>query len=153
MLPRGPSNRPLPNPPSILAGKEYHDHAYSSPFQLDYSRNPYLPSNYVPSTAPGHNEYELKNALPGGTLLHKGFYDLLSMIPTPSPSRLLWGPAGSPTSGEHSLVAGPRYEALPTSTIPPSKYTSGQPSSPTSPTPKRGKRISKDMIAKPTGFM
>ena len=88
--------------------------------------------------------------LPGGTLLHQGFYDLLSMIPTPSPSRLLWG------NQEPVVVAGPRYEDLPPSRgnlvhnvhppviVPPVSppYSS-----------KKGRRISKDMVSAPTGFV
>lgn len=49
-------------------------------------------------------------ALPAGTLLHKGFYDLLTMIPTPL---FQWRP-------------------LP---------------------PRKNKRISKDMVSNPTGFL
>ncbi|KAF7335208.1 Kinase-like protein [Mycena sanguinolenta] len=46
---------------------------------------------------------QLPTTLPGGTSLCKGFYDLLSMIPTPSPSRLIWGAPGTEEPG----LAGP----------------------------------------------
>ncbi|PPQ62918.1 hypothetical protein CVT24_006158 [Panaeolus cyanescens] len=78
------------------------------------------------------------SSIPVGTILHKGFYDLLAMIPTPSPSRLLWR-AQPPTSPEHSILAGPRYEDLTTNVIKSS--------------PKKGRRVSKDMVSKPTGFV
>ncbi|KAJ8581448.1 hypothetical protein M405DRAFT_832424 [Rhizopogon salebrosus TDB-379] len=44
--------------------------------------------------------------LPAGTFLHKGFYDLLAMIPTPSPSRFLWGAGRStrPTPADEQRV-------------------------------------------------
>ncbi|TFK68671.1 kinase-like protein [Pluteus cervinus] len=82
-----------------------------------------------------------KTTLRGGTLLHKGFYDLLAMIPTPSPSRLLWGPPAEPEPD--AVVAGPRYEDLPAS----------QPLSARPVPPKKGRRISKDMVSRPTGFV
>ncbi|EGO25398.1 hypothetical protein SERLADRAFT_448374 [Serpula lacrymans var. lacrymans S7.9] len=86
--------------------------------------------------------------LPAGTLLHKGFYDLLSMIPTPSPSRLFWGTvrAQAPPA-EPTVVAGPRYEDIPVKPgqiFPPLSNT---------PLPKKNRRISKDMVSKPTGFI
>jgi hypothetical protein len=81
-----------------------------------------------------------------GTLLHKGFYDLLAMIPTPSPSRLLWG-APSNHQPEVEPLAGPRYEDIKPNTGP----VSGLSSSPAY--AKKGRRISKDMVSKPTGFV
>ncbi|KAG9316382.1 kinase-like domain-containing protein [Chiua virens] len=60
------------------------------------------------------------------TLLHKGFYDLLAMIPTPSPSRLFqWSSNQSST-----MIVAP----------------------PTSPL-KKNRRISKDMVSSPTSFV
>jgi len=93
---------------------------------------------------------EPTSTMPAGTLLHKGFYDLLAMIPTPSPSRLLWGP---PTASADPVVAGPRYEDIPRRLphAPPPQPLS-PPTSPVS-SPKRGRRISKDMVSKPTGFV
>ncbi|KAJ7200717.1 kinase-like domain-containing protein [Mycena rebaudengoi] len=79
--------------------------------------------------------------LPGGTLIHKGFYDLLSMIPTPSPSRLIWG---APAAEETGLLAGPRYEELSPSAPPASRTVADQ---------TKVRRISKDMVSRPTGFV
>lgn len=92
--------------------------------------------------------------LPGGTLLHKGFYDLLAMIPTPSPSRLLWGNATSQVENERD-IAGPRYENIAPMQRPtqPQAPTQTMPSSPpTSPSLKKLRKVSKDMVSNPTGF-
>lgn len=78
-----------------------------------------------------------------GTFLHKGFYDLLAMIPTPSPSRLIWGPHPSDPPSTHANIAGPRYENIPPS--------SARPSPPIN--VKKGHKISKAIISKPTGFV
>jgi len=85
--------------------------------------------------------------------LHKGFYDLLALIPTPSPSRFLWGANADPTP---DVVAGTRYEDLPDSNrVPPIKLPPPSvnlpPIGPVS--PKKGRRISKDMVSKPMGFV
>ena len=86
--------------------------------------------------------------LRGGTMLHKGFYDLLALIPsTPSPSRFFW-PARPPQDPEP--VAGPRYEEIPSS--PPRSPPVQAPSSPPPPL-RKGRRISKEMVSKPTGFV
>ncbi|KAG6378156.1 kinase-like domain-containing protein [Boletus reticuloceps] len=72
-------------------------------------------------------------------LLHKGFYDLLAMIPTPSPSRLFqWG---SNQSNPRYDPLAPATSAAPTPALPPSEPL------------KKNKRISKDMVSKPTGFV
>jgi protein-serine/threonine kinase len=85
--------------------------------------------------------------LRGGTLLHKGFYDLLALIPsTPSPSRFFW-PA---RTQDPEPVAGPRYEEIPPA--PPKPPPVQVPSSP-SPPLRKGRRISKDMVSGPTGFV
>ncbi|KAG6830456.1 hypothetical protein H0H92_000609 [Tricholoma furcatifolium] len=84
---------------------------------------------------------EPASSIPVGTFLHKGFYDLLAMIPTPSPSRLIWG--NSSQVAEYT-VAGPRYENIgpsPTRAAPPAASA------------KKGRRVSKDMVSKPTGFV
>ena len=82
-------------------------------------------------------------------MLHKGFYDLLALIPsTPSPSRFFW-PAR--TSQDSEPVAGPRYDQIPPSS-PPRPLPAQAPSSPQSPL-RKGRRISKDIISKPTGFV
>jgi protein-serine/threonine kinase len=80
-------------------------------------------------------------------MLHQGFYDLLAMIPTPSPSRLFWGAGWN----QQPVVAGPRYEDI----SPRTDVGVGIPTPPIStPVPfKKGRRISKDMVSKPTGFV
>ncbi|KAG6920277.1 hypothetical protein DXG01_005046 [Tephrocybe rancida] len=86
---------------------------------------------------------EPTSSVPAGTLLHKGFYDLLAMIPTPSPSRLIWGTPRPVPITPDPIVAGPRYENIgpsPTRALPPASA-------------KKGRRISKDMVSKPTGFV
>ncbi|KIJ49427.1 hypothetical protein M422DRAFT_27790 [Sphaerobolus stellatus SS14] len=77
-------------------------------------------------------------AWPRGTILHKGFYDLLSVIPTPSAS-VFWR-APNVNVEDPALLAGPPYHQLPNSNAhtPPRK--------PRTP-------ISKDMVSKPTGFV
>ena len=129
--------RPLPVPP-------IGDYRYAQ--DMDYP-----PYGYTipPPLAPKPKPYEIdeqprSSILRGGALLHKGFYDLLAMIPTPSASKFFWG-----TPSEEPVVAGPRYEDLDPSPAPP--LTSNSPSSPFS--PKKGRRISKDMVSKPTGFV
>ena len=93
---------------------------------------PYAYSGYQPPEFHG----EPTTSVPAGTFLHKGFYDLLAMIPTPSPSRLIWK---APTSPSDGFVAGPRYEHQESNTI--------------KSMPKKGRRVSKDMVSNPTGFM
>ncbi|KAF8070658.1 kinase-like domain-containing protein [Lyophyllum atratum] len=108
--------------------------------------DPHFSSYAYPQFAPHppHTYDEPVSRVPAGTLLHKGFYDLLAMIPTPSPSRLLWGaPQTSPTVPD-PIVAGPRYENIgPSSTRAVGPAVSA----------KKGRRISKDMVSKPTGFV
>nr|GAT45446.1 kinase-like protein [Mycena chlorophos] len=124
--------RPLPIPPSRWG-------------QYDEYRNPAdarpdgYPSQYVPPPQPG-------GTLRGtGTMLHKGFYDLLSMIPTPSPSRFWTTPPEEPG------LAGPRYETIRPGAPPVQIRQLPPPSS--SPPPRKGRRISKDMVSQPTGFV
>jgi protein-serine/threonine kinase len=152
------SFRPLPTPPVGAQGY----------FDLDRSRPP-GPYNYsgLPQTSGGYPypsprtpipvQDEPRTTLPGGTLLHKGFYDLLSLIPTPgAASRFLWG------GDAPEPVAGPRYEEIgrdnlapaPTAQSP-AKATPASPSPriTTSPAKKSGRRISKDMVSRPMGFV
>jgi hypothetical protein len=152
--------RPLPTPPLGYAGY----------FNLDSTRSPEdmadpyyfarYPATVAPRTPAAYDQRQ--STLPGGTLLHQGFYDLLSMIPTPNPSRLISGWTGQ---RQDILAAGPRYEEIgstptrkpgsPTQLVYPTKPISP----PTSPTtipytpPKKGRRISKDMVSKPTNFV
>ncbi len=136
--------RPLPAPPDQLSPMGPKAYQYPPPRSADMygSIDPYyMPQHYPPylyappSQQPDLYEEPVTSFIPVGTILHKGFYDLLSMIPTPSPSRLLW--RASPPS-IHS-VAGPRYEDLDSARI--------------KAMPKKGRRVSKDMVSKPTGFV
>ncbi|KAJ7188052.1 kinase-like protein [Mycena filopes] len=140
-------SRPLPSPPSGPRASPYDDYR---------GRDEHRPDGY-PFSGPYFAPYsypqapQLPTTLPGGTLLHKGFYDLLSMIPTPSPSRLIWG---APAVEEPAVVAGPRYEEIrpraPPANGPPPKQVAPS----TSPPPvRKGRRISKDMVSRPTGFV
>ena len=141
-------SRPLPVPPGPVnpLGSPYHNiYSLSNPYLNPLPRPPYtaVPVDDQPPAA----------TLRGGTLLHKGFYDLLTLIPTPSPSRFLWGANADPTP---DAVAGPRYEDLPDSNpVPPIKSTPPSVSLPSSGPvlPKKGRRISKDMVSKPMGFV
>jgi len=121
----------------------------ANPYRGPLSRPPYAPSG---PSIPVDSEPPTAT-LRGGTLLHKGFYDLLALIPTPSPSRFLWGATADPSPG---VVAGPRYEDLPEPNhVPPVQFSPPAVSLP-SPGPvysKKGRRISKDMVSKPMGFV
>ncbi|KAH9858687.1 kinase-like protein [Lenzites betulinus] len=156
--------RPLPTPPVSAPRNEWDSfypegglpgalpdmYPYGDPYTAPY---PYQSALPVPPTP----DYEPPSAtLRGGTLLHKGFYDLLSLIPsipsTPSPSRLFWPRALNP---DPEPIAGPRYEEIPSNvTAPPKPLV--QPTSPVVSSPPRNlkaRRISKDMVSKPTGFV
>ena len=153
------SRRPLPLIPDLAAGQQYNQQYYgygyipkstadiyavSSPIRPP-DPFPHLPTRAaMPSQAP--------SALPGGTLLHKGFYDLLALIPSASSaSRFLWGP-NQPAEAldQGAEVAGPRYEHIPQSPTRP-----GPAQNPVSPkaSPRKGRRISKDMVSKPMNFV
>jgi hypothetical protein len=136
------SSRPLPIPPNSDT-RYYDDYHLASDL---VPRTPY----YRPAYPQQANDYDdtAPTMLPAGTFLHKGFYDLLAMIPTPSPSRLLWGGNRStiqppPTDRERLILSAPPYEDI----------TPRNPaSSPYLPL-KKGRRVSKDMVSKPTGFV
>ncbi|KAF5370604.1 hypothetical protein D9758_001887 [Tetrapyrgos nigripes] len=117
------SRRPLPTPPGPPMAFADYDNYYNN-----------------------YQEPPASSAFAGGTLLHKGFYDLLSMIPTPSPSRFWLQQQQTQQPQQPKLLAGPRYEhihpGLPLQT----------PASPPL-SSRRGRRISKDMVSKPTGFV
>ena len=87
-------------------GEEYMGMPAAYPYSAYVSPFPYPPPFSRQAAA---NYDEQSSTLRGGTLLHKGFYDLLSLIPsTPSPSRLFWRGAQN-----EEPVAGPRYEEIP----------------------------------------
>ena len=133
-------SRPLPTPPT-MPGEGYWRNDGPDPLN-DSGFYPNRSFGLIPR-APFADHPTLR----GGTILHKGFYDLLALIPsTPSPSRFLW-PARPPQDLEP--VAGPRYEEIPS---PPSSPPVQAPSSPQPPL-KKGRRISKEMVSKPTGFV
>jgi protein-serine/threonine kinase len=127
-----------------------------------------------------------RGTLPRGTVLHKGFYDLLSILPNTASQLRAWKVPGNNDDEDH-IIAGPRYDEIPpppeTPPKAPSPQQAGPPrglfdrvsailpplepqttrlaasisayfASPPSPTaPTRPRRISKDMISSPTGFM
>ena len=151
--------RPLPSPPrndyvdtALLGGDVFMGMPAEYPYSSYVSPFPYPPPfsrNAEPAVDRSRND-----TLRGGTLLHKGFYDLLSLIPsTPSPSRLFWG------GGQNQEpVAGPRYEEIPPDNVPRAKDASPLPPSPPPTSPPSAKnlkarRISKDMVSRPTGFV
>ena len=95
---------------------------------------PYSPSVYH---QPQEFYEEPTTSVPTGTFLHKGFYDLLAIIPTPSPSRLLWK---APSPPLNDFVAERRYEHRESNKT-------------TKSIPKKGRRVSKNMVSKPTRFV
>jgi len=134
---------PIPPGPPPAEYQNYHMltpagglpdlYAYDNPYDSTYPYPPFVP--HIP------NYDEQPTALRGGTLLHKGFYDLLSLIPsTPSPSRLFWRDDPEP-------IAGPKYEDLART-----EFASAANASLPAKT-SRGRKISKDMVSKPTGFV
>ncbi|THH14240.1 hypothetical protein EW146_g6067 [Bondarzewia mesenterica] len=152
MMPK-PSWRPLPTPPTTTPADysfpdDDHRDFHPSPANQAYHIHPYPPLLNHPGTqTPTYDQPP--TTLRGGTILHKGFYDLLAFIPTPSPSRLLWGAESGPEA-----IAGPRYEDLPTGNNALSKPPGVANSPPANPvSPRRGRRISKDMVSKPMGFV
>jgi protein-serine/threonine kinase len=146
-------SRPLPTPPGPVypfgASDLNHIYSLSNPYQSPHPLPPYgLPGPSLP-----FHDGQPAATLRGGTLLHKGFYDLLALIPTPSPSRFLWGASADPAP---SVLAGPRYEDLPGfNNAPGGKLILPAVTLPSSGpvSPKKGKRISKDMVSKPIGFV
>lgn len=97
-------------------------------------------------------------AYPGGTILHKGFYDLLALsTPVVETVSRFWTGAINPYR-EEPLIASPPYEQLPAGAPPrvanvPVGQLPPPTVSPTSTPTKKGRRVSKDMIGKPTGFV
>lgn len=154
---------------------------------------------FAPTPLPYFNNYnEPKDPLPPvsdtqrgtvsrGALLHKGFYDLLSLIPNTASTlgRVALGGARGVHSADGEDIGGPRYEALPpapTSKAPVSNTGSSPHPNPSkrvlqkkpptvaleprsvgvgagfsayfySQPPKQSRRVSKDSISAPTGFV
>lgn len=135
-------HRPLSRPPSLTRHRANQAPPALDPLSMN---NPYFvpyytQPNYFSPPQPEFHDEPTTSTIPAGTFLHKGFYDLLAMIPTPSPSRLLWGAPTAPTPDP--IVAGPRYEDI--KPLPGGAIRSS---------PKKGRRISKDMVSKPKGFV
>ncbi|KIJ18926.1 hypothetical protein PAXINDRAFT_175046 [Paxillus involutus ATCC 200175] len=141
------SSRPLP-PPPVPQSTYYNDYPLNNDIS-PISGSHFAPYPY-PSYAPQSQDVYEDTAplLPAGTLLHKGFYDLLAMIPTPSPSRLFqWRSAQPHTPSQFHMIAGPRFEGIsPKTNLNPVLTPSSSPL-------KKNRRISKDMVSRPTGFV
>lgn len=89
------------------------------------------------------------SSFPGGTILHKGFYDLLALsAPVVQTVSRFWNAAAAKT--DSSLVAGAPYERLEPASPP--RLTNIPASSSTPATPVKKRRISKDMVSSPRGF-
>jgi protein-serine/threonine kinase len=148
------SRRPLPTPPINTHGVYEYNGAQRSPVSAADAYHPYhnqQPYSYPPFYVPYRplEEDTTRTTLPGGTLLHKGFYDLLALA-TPVASRFLGFGAGSSTS---PLNAGPRYEDIKPGELP-KVVNTARDVPPGAPSPlKKGRRIAKDMIGNPTGFV
>ncbi|KAF7321744.1 Kinase-like protein [Mycena kentingensis (nom. inval.)] len=130
--------RPLPVPPSRYYERnspgDVRDDGY--PYYSPYTPTPQIPAGTLRGT---------------GTMIHKGFYDLLSTISniqTPSPSRFIWGAP----PGEEPGLAGPRYETIRPGAPPVQTRQVPTPSS-AAPPARKARRISKDMVSRPTGFV
>ena len=150
------ANRPprqFPTPPLPvypLSGADHNGmHSFANPY---HSSNPHPPFG-LPDPIPRTGDGPPPGTLHGGTLLHKGFYELLVLIPTPSPSRFLWSASADPAP---EAVAGPRYEDIPGPNNPPL----GNVAPPIANSPsfdsvslKKGRRISADRVSKPMGFV
>lgn len=137
----------------------------SRPPYSQSSRLPYPTSNVAPAMASPITVNSHRNS----TLVHRGFYDLLSLVP---------GTAGVGVGTRRGnvnniwpydeLVAGQRYEDIPIGRPAPApppggtyaRATGNAASPPTLPTraqeptsPKGKRRISKDMVSRPMGFV
>ncbi len=78
---------------------------------------PPFPSRVSPWTEPSRRRGTASCYITWRNSITQGLFDLLALIPTPSPSRILWG-AGADFPPD--VVAGPRYEDLPSTNAPPS---------------------------------
>lgn len=151
------ARRPLPVPPLNPQGVyEYAEPLQRSPVSsadMYHPSSPYYPSfPYFPFSsfpAQAEDDTPTRSILSGGTLLHKGFYDLLALA---TPSRLIGGTTPS------TLAAGPRYENIaprspPNVVMSATEATRPPPVTPTPASPlKKNKRISKDMVSGPMNF-
>lgn len=148
------SRRPLPTPPVNTHGVYDYNGGQRSPVSSADAYHPYNnhhPWSYPPFYMPYRPQEDdaPRTTLTGGTLLHKGFYDLLALA-TPVASRFL-GFAGNTTVSQ--LNAGPRYEDIKSGEPPKVVNTVHDVPASTPGAPKKGRRIAKDMIGNPTGFV
>ncbi|KDQ21430.1 hypothetical protein BOTBODRAFT_25873 [Botryobasidium botryosum FD-172 SS1] len=163
--PTSPGRRPLPTPPvrhnvSGYPGPSPANYSPSTPtLERAYAYPSAYPSNSPFGYSPASPSYDQPTSIiPGGTMIHKGFYDLLNYVQTatPSPSRILWG-----GPKEEPLIAGARYEDMARGGVgstpqpkpsPPQARPVVQPKAPAEVPLKKGRRISKDMVSSPTNF-
>lgn len=152
------SRRPLPAPPVSTQGVYEYAELQRSPMSSAdmYSLgSPYysIPFPYFPFSsrrAQEGDEAPTRSILSGGTLLHKGFYDLLALA---TPSRLF--AVATPSA----LAAGPRYEHIEPGSPPAVVMSAAEARKLNIPTPppvtplRKNRRISKDMVSSPTGFV
>ncbi|KAG8830423.1 hypothetical protein FRC18_008122 [Serendipita sp. 400] len=126
---------------------------YASPF-------PYFPfSSNRPINGLETNSNDApvtRSILSGGTILHKGFYDLLALA---TPSRFFSGGTGmGATSGGNGsgLAAGPRYEQISPRSPPqvvPSAAVAAKNAQASITGPVKKRKINKEMVSSPTNFM
>lgn len=135
--------RPLP---ALPAGQNLSSNENRTTEEFD----PYaaFDAEATPSREP-HSEPQISRFLAGSTMLHDGFYQILSIIPTPSSPRLLWGPWNQSSS----IIPGPRYEDIAPSK-PPYLVPGGiePPSSFATPSTKY-RQVRKETISPPTDFV
>lgn len=139
------SNKALARPSNPTSSADIYAQFSGAPFP------PIRPLATANATRSGGFYQQTSKILSGGTILHKGFYDLLAMIPTPASASRFWA------SLTPDPIAGPRYEdqTLKPSPSPPHTNTPNDiirgAQSPTS--KPSGRRITKEMVSKPTGFV
>ncbi|KAL5528307.1 hypothetical protein ACEPAF_7443 [Sanghuangporus sanghuang] len=152
------SRRPFPATPDLAGAQQhfnngYYGYAPKSSADIYAASSPFLPPAPYPQYAlqPSPVQEEAPGSLPGGTLLHKGFYDLLALIPsTTTVSRFLWGQQQQ--KGGDQLVAGPKYENI-SPRLPVSSGPGPAPTASPSLSPRKWRRLSKDMVSKPMNFV
>lgn len=176
----------LPRTPTRPAGPRPRPGSPSQPAMAIVPSNaPYIEFGSSPSIVGLPNIS--RGTLSRGTVLHKGFYDLLSILPNTASQLRAWTDTRNNNDDEMNM-AGPRYDQIPppsseTKPLPTPVRQTGPPrglidkmsailpplepqttrlaasisayfASPPSPTsPIKPRRVSKDMISSPTGFM
>ncbi|KAG8932846.1 hypothetical protein FRC03_000163 [Tulasnella sp. 419] len=132
-------------------------HLSSAPPQYIYEGNYQAFHDPHPRQQPVFAPPASAPAVPAGTILHKGFFDLLALIPSTPVGQTVSRFWSGVTAQQDNTMAGARYETIPPPVSPPTSPTTPKVMAPTSPPTsaplKKGRRISKDMISKPTGFV